>query len=190
MARRTRWFWVASALGGVGLLLSACGSSPPSTGVANISSPSAGKATAAAKKHASPNALAYAQCMRKHGVSSFPDPNSQGRFALGSVAGIDKNSPVFQSASTACQTLKPHGIGSTVKQNQAAFLKFSACMRSHAEPNFPDISPGGGTKAIKSAIEALDPSSPAFQTALSACRSDLPTDIRLPGSATTGNSGA
>ena len=189
MARRAGWLWLACALAGLGLLVSSCGGSPPSSGVANITSPSATKATATAKKHSSPNALAYAQCMRKHGVSNFPDPNSQGRFALGST-GIDKNSPVFQSASTTCQALKPQGIGNIVKQNQAAFLKFSACMRSHGEAGFPDISAGGGTKAIKSAIEALDPSSPAFQTALSACRSDLPTDVTLPGSATAGNSGA
>src|SRR5206468_5993311 len=51
----------------------------------------------------------FAACMRKHGVTNFPDPNSQGVIQFGSGNGIDPNSPTFQSARSACQKLLPNG---------------------------------------------------------------------------------
>ena len=44
----------------------------------------------------------WARCMRSHGLPSFPDPNNQGAFARSK---FDENTPAFQSASTACQSL-------------------------------------------------------------------------------------
>jgi hypothetical protein len=44
----------------------------------------------------------WAQCMRTHGLPSFPDPNSQGAF---DSSKFDENTPAFQSASDACQSL-------------------------------------------------------------------------------------
>ncbi len=51
----------------------------------------------------------YAECMRSHGVN-IPDPttNSGGGFGLRGVLGsVNRNSPAFQSANTACQSLRP-----------------------------------------------------------------------------------
>lgn len=50
----------------------------------------------------------FAQCMRSHGVN-IPDPTTNGggfgfRQALGSV---DRNSPAFQAAAKACESLRP-----------------------------------------------------------------------------------
>jgi hypothetical protein len=53
--------------------------------------------------------LNYAKCMRSHGVLNFPDPTSKG---LGSLNGIDPNSPQFNTASQACQSLLPNSGGS------------------------------------------------------------------------------
>jgi hypothetical protein len=53
--------------------------------------------------------LQYAQCMRAHKILNFPDPTGKG---LGSLNGIDMNSPQFQSASLACQPLLPNQGGS------------------------------------------------------------------------------
>jgi hypothetical protein len=53
--------------------------------------------------------LKYAQCMRTHGILSFPDPTSKG---IGSLGGIDMNSPQFATASQACQSLLPNAGGS------------------------------------------------------------------------------
>jgi hypothetical protein len=49
--------------------------------------------------------LRYAQCMRAHGISDFPDPNSQGQLQIQAQQGsdLDPNNPRYQSANTACQ---------------------------------------------------------------------------------------
>ncbi len=45
--------------------------------------------------------LAFARCMRAHGVPNFPDPSSSGAQA-GPPAGIDPQSPAFQTAARVC----------------------------------------------------------------------------------------
>jgi hypothetical protein len=57
--------------------------------------------------------------------------------------------------------------------NATQGVKFSACMRAHGEPNFPDPS-SQGTVQFGSGI---DPRSPRFRVALSACRKLLPADF-------------
>ena len=58
----------------------------------------------------------FAECMRSHGVD-VPDPklNATGGFGLGRAFGsVARNSPAFQSALTACQSLRPRfgrGVG-------------------------------------------------------------------------------
>jgi hypothetical protein len=49
----------------------------------------------------------FAACMRKNGLPSFPDPNSQGFFALGDMKGIDPSSPLVQHAFQTCRSLEP-----------------------------------------------------------------------------------
>ena len=48
--------------------------------------------------------LAFARCLRGHGVSDFPDPNGQGRLTLTmiSAAGVDLHAPNFLTAARAC----------------------------------------------------------------------------------------
>ena len=51
--------------------------------------------------------LKAAQCMRAHGVPSFPDPTeSNGGQAIGfHLSGVDPSSPAFQAAEKACRSL-------------------------------------------------------------------------------------
>ena len=69
--------------------------------------PNGGHPTAAQTAKAKSQALAMARCMRTHGVPNFPDPQFQSG-PNGSVgvriggAGIDPNSPAFQTAQKAC----------------------------------------------------------------------------------------
>jgi hypothetical protein len=51
-------------------------------------------------------ALKYADCMRKNGVPDFPDPKrgANGGVILGG-AGVNPNSPSFQEAQQACQSI-------------------------------------------------------------------------------------
>jgi hypothetical protein len=48
--------------------------------------------------------LAFARCMRAHGVTSFPDPNAQGdiRPEMLTAAGVDLHSPAVQHAAFTC----------------------------------------------------------------------------------------
>jgi hypothetical protein len=48
--------------------------------------------------------LAFAQCLRSHGISEFPDPTSQGQLTLEMVraAGVDLGAPAFLTAAKAC----------------------------------------------------------------------------------------
>jgi hypothetical protein len=49
--------------------------------------------------------LAFVKCMRKHGVTSFPDPDSEGHFQENAMAGIDMTAPIFQRAQKTCLPL-------------------------------------------------------------------------------------
>jgi hypothetical protein len=53
--------------------------------------------------------VAFARCMRAHGIPDFPDPNgSSGQ--LGPASGIDPTSPEFQTALNGpCKSLAPPG---------------------------------------------------------------------------------
>jgi hypothetical protein len=59
-------------------------------------------------------ALKFSACMRSHGVSGFPDPNANGGFEIGPNAGINPNTPQYQSAQKACQKYLPGFGGGTV----------------------------------------------------------------------------
>jgi hypothetical protein len=118
--------------------------------------------------------LAYAQCMRSHGVANFPDPNGQGVIQ---GSGINPGSPSFQAADKACRHVLPNGGQPTAAQQAKALaqaLKFSQCMRSHGISGFPDpqTQPGGGIAIRLRAGQGSDlsPQNPQFQAAQKACQ--------------------
>lgn len=45
--------------------------------------------------------LKFAECMRRHGITNFPDPNSNGDIGL--PASVDRHSSQFQAADKACK---------------------------------------------------------------------------------------
>jgi hypothetical protein len=65
--------------------------------------------TPAQKAQRAKGLLAFATCMRKNGVSNFPDPDPNGfaGFPPASVAQIDPSTPFFQTAYKACRSLFP-----------------------------------------------------------------------------------
>jgi hypothetical protein len=116
-------------------------------------------------------ALEYARCMRTHGVPNFPDPQSNGSFAINTHE-VNMTSPQFKSAQNDCRSLAS-GPPSQAQQAQAfaAALKFSRCMRAHGLPDFPDPKQGSNGLISGSVVGAK---SPQFQRASQACRSDFP----------------
>jgi hypothetical protein len=57
--------------------------------------------------------LAYAKCMRDHGITNFPDPKFDGSgVTLSLPSSINPNSTKFKAADKACQSVMPHPPGS------------------------------------------------------------------------------
>ncbi len=57
-------------------------------------------------------ALADAACMRRHGLSTFPDPTfAGGHESLNLGPGLDPNSPAFERAAEACGLANQQGPG-------------------------------------------------------------------------------
>jgi hypothetical protein len=169
---------IAFAALGCGLAIAACGSSDPTRS-------SSSSVTGRGKFD---GAFAFAQCMRSHGVSDFPDPKITGNFIqiLGHNSGVNEQSPAFQSAQTSCKHLLPgggSGSGPPSAQARAHLLQISQCMRRHGISSFPDpqagsppsnpvgynaiFATGGYFLAIPSSI---DTKSPAFEQAATACK--------------------
>ena len=63
--------------------------------------------TAAQVQQVKAQALRFSQCVRAHGVPSFPDPDSTGRIPDPATVGIDQGSPKFRAANQACGTFRP-----------------------------------------------------------------------------------
>jgi hypothetical protein len=137
-------------------------------------------------------AVAYADCMRAHGITNYPDPGSES-----SSAGIDFGSATFQSARAQCASLSPMPPVNThaTEQQIRQAVESAACMRDHGFPDFPDPvvtatlptpppgppSAGGGTPGTTEYSNgilfkvpiSIDTSSPAFQAVAKACNSPL-----------------
>jgi hypothetical protein len=64
--------------------------------------------------------LAFAQCLRSHGVQGFPDPTAQGQLTLQMIhaAGIDLQAPSLLSAAQACVGVT-HGAITLAQVEQA-----------------------------------------------------------------------
>jgi hypothetical protein len=74
--------------------------------------------------------LAFAGCMRTHGVTNFPDPGGQ------LPAGLDPSSPQYVAAQGACQSLLPQGTGGgPPPADREAALEYLACIRADGFPN-------------------------------------------------------
>jgi len=113
--------------------------------------------------------------MRAHGITAFPDPNSQGGISLNTEqgTGIAPKSPQFKTAFHACTPLLPptsplSPTGQAAARAQA--LKFAQCMRTHGISDFPDPN-GQGEIAIQPKQGSdLDPNNPRFRAANQACQ--------------------
>jgi hypothetical protein len=181
-------------LASTALALAGCGGGSSSPGVAHLSSSTPGASPASGGSSSSPESggssqqtlVAYSQCMRSHGVPEFPEP-TEGRLLIqrsdhnGRVTGVNPQSSQFQAAAKACAKLAPNGGKPPSPAQQAkaqeSALKFSACMRTHGVPNFPDptLSGGGVRMTLKAGgANGIDPNSPQFKAAQKTCQSNLP----------------
>jgi hypothetical protein len=163
--RRWRAGAAAAGLAAVSVLAGACSSSPDSPGVASAPSASASASPSASSSQA--GGLAFAACMRSHGVPNFPDPSSNGGTVITPSMGINTRSQTFISARNTCASLIGGGTSASSPKNLAQELKFAKCMRAHGVPNFPDPSSNG---AISGSSKGINPQSTTFQNAQRTCQ--------------------
>jgi hypothetical protein len=158
-------------------LAAGCGSAPSTPGVANVGTSSAAGSSSSGAGTKGSRGAQFSSCMRAHGVHNFPDPSSSGGLTIGPGMGIDLDSATFKAAEKACRGLLQIKAPSPAEQAkmQAQALRFSACMRSHGVPSFPDPDfSQGGVRLKLDAKSGLDPSSPQFKAAQNACKRLLP----------------
>jgi hypothetical protein len=140
MNRRRRPL-AALALIAMVALISGCGSSAP----AGTGSGGGNNSTVPANVQ---KAVKFAECMRRNGVSQFPDPGASGKLTIDAVANgssLDTSTPAFKQAISACKDLEPAGFtgGKRSSQQQQAGLKFAQCIRENGVKDFPDLLPNG-----------------------------------------------
>lgn len=162
---------MAAALAAVALASTACSGSPAGSGSAGGS----GGGTESPRE----SGLAYAACMRSHGVPDFPDPSSSGAIVINPASGIDLNAPQFDAAQRACQKLVPRSaVSPSTTQAAAEFLRFSVCMQHHGFPDFPEPKIVGNAAELlrppQDSPDSWDPNSPLFKAAWRRCGHYLP----------------
>jgi hypothetical protein len=184
LQRRSAFVFVLAAFASLALMAVGCGSGSGGRGVAQVPTTSTSSQDNGSQKDSGStkgDPAAYSACMRSHGVPKFPDPDSEGHFFLkaGPGTGIEPESAQFKAADRACRKLAPKETAPSPAQQakeREKFLKFSACMRSHGLPKFPDPDPSGGISIGRNS--GVDPNSPQFKAAEKACRSLLPGEAR------------
>jgi hypothetical protein len=123
-------------------LISACGSSSGTAGSSAGSNSGSGSGSDGTLAHAQ-KGVKFAECMRNHGVTNFPDPSASGQFTIDEVANgssVNTQTPAFTQAISACKTLEPAGFtgGKRSPVQQSAALKFAQCIRAKGVADFPD----------------------------------------------------
>jgi hypothetical protein len=170
-------------------LVAACSATAAGPGVATLDESQApgGGPPASASPSLSPqdSLLAYARCMREHGID-MPDPeyetDEDGRTMIGITGGapgtLDKDK--FADADEACKSflsavMEGGGPVQMSPEDEEKLLQFARCMREQGI-DFPDPGAGGmvfeiGPSGPKGGI---DPSDPDFQAAQEVCGDLLP----------------
>jgi hypothetical protein len=171
-ARPWRTAAVVAALAVTALVASACGGGSNASGGGTFAGGTYGQS------------LAYAKCMRSHGVPQFPAPDGQGNFNNAEVENLDDNDqPQARNANFACRSLLPNeGTGLSVTQLQTMLqqnlrnaVKAAHCMRAHGIGNFPDpagSTQGSGVNWRQVVLAGLQLDTPSYKAAWDACQNE------------------
>lgn len=145
------------------LLVAACGSSSHTSTASR--SAGGGERSQAQQQQMM---VSFAECMRSHGVSDFPDP---GTFGFKSeLAPNASHTPAFKSALTVCGHLLPSAAPEVHTPVQiAAFVAFARCIRGHGFPRFPDPTNSGQLTHQMLASAGINIRQPAAVRAADAC---------------------
>jgi hypothetical protein len=173
-------------------LAAACTAQAAAPSVASLEDPDASTDPNASASPSAPTDpqdafLAFAQCMRDHGID-MPDPEVSdeggGKFSVGFSAGGPgggADQAKFKAANEACQPLLENAIGEegrpelTPEQEQA-MLDFARCMREHGI-DMPDPGENGMVFNVGGPGQDGSFDREAFEAAQEACQDLLPGRI-------------
>jgi hypothetical protein len=149
----------------VALLAAGCGGRSNDSQVAQLGT-STTRSNSPSRGSTHDQALAYARCIRSHGVPLWPDPESGGSFDKSKLTPhqLGVSSSQIGTAEKACRSLAPTYSATPQPHVLAQALRFSRCMRAQGAANFPDPESNGAI-VIPHAME----NSPAYLAALHFC---------------------
>jgi hypothetical protein len=163
------------------VLAAGCGGGGAS-GVGGVAS-----TTAATTTTAQNGALAFARCMRSHGLPNWPDPTSGGEFDKSKLRQLAYSvSQVRAVEDGPCSHLlqAPAPGPAITVADRADYLHAAACMRSHGISDFPD--PTFRTGGVQTNIpSSINQDSSSFKSAAAICTKLIPAG--LPYSHTSGS---
>jgi hypothetical protein len=171
---------VLAACGGgsSGSQVAQLGSTPPQAS-ASSTGPGGSASTGAAQDS---QMLAFADCMRAHGVHDWPDQAVNGKFPIAEQLGVSDSQ--YRAAMDACQHLLPNGGNapnqSELQEQLSALRRFSHCIRAQGVTEWPDPTIGsGGTPSFNllNIHPPIDTNSPQFASKLHACGHLVPHSV-------------
>jgi hypothetical protein len=180
MSSRLPFIIASVVVAAFAVLAAGCGGgSPAGAGVAS--------STTAATTTAQSGALAFARCMRSHGLPRWPDPTSGGEFDKSKLRQLPYSvSQVRAVQDGPCNHLlqAPAAGPAITAADRADYLNAAACMRSHGIADFPD--PTFRTGGVQTNIpSSVNQDSSSFRSAAAICTKLIPAG--LPYSHTSGS---
>lgn len=163
---------VAAAAIAAAIAIAACGASgSPSASSSAGASSSNGQPSPGQVAQGQRELVAFAVCLRSHGVPNVPDPTNPRQFK---TLLANNQSPAADTAEAACRHLLPGG--GTSNQSAApthaemtAYVAFARCMRGHGLPRFPDPASNGELSHEMLANAHINIHLPAVVAAADAC---------------------
>jgi hypothetical protein len=160
------------AVAAFSLLAAGCGGGGSANGTAS---------TTAATTPPQNRALAFARCLRSHGLPNWPDPNGSGEFDKSKLRQTGYSLTRVRTVEDGpCKHLVPSSGQSPgpaiTPADRADYLKAAACMRSHGFAAFPD--PTFQNNTVRTNVPStIDQDSSRFKSAAATCTKLIPAGL-------------
>lgn len=170
----------------IALLATACTGGSKGAAVAQLSATATHALTSPAASPQATGALAFARCMRAHGLPKWPDPEGNGIFDKSKLRAAGYSTAQTRAVEDGpCNgvlpTAGPVPSPTISVQDQQDYIDAVACMRAHGISNFPDPAFSGGHVTLVPP-PGIDTNSTLFMQAQHVCQQLIPTGLPYSGS--------
>jgi hypothetical protein len=168
---------LVAVVAALSLVAAGCGGAG-SAGVASVAS-STTAGTTTVQNGALAGTLAFAHCMRSHGIPNFPDPASNGAFDKSKLRQLGVSDSRMRAIEDGpCNYVFENGsqAQTITGADRADYVKGAACMRSHGFPDFPD--PAFQNNSVQLNIPSnINRDSAPFMSAARICTKLIPAGL-------------